>query len=327
MVENAMMSKKPSIKIASLLAFCLLALQCTGRQEARPVPIQFYLEDGVTRLTKGVPFNSVEGFPIDEHLGLIAYQYVGSGADSTSWELFTAANTSRDVRYYSEALRWIPTPDLYSPAGEGHMRFFAFGPRDAVTSVSAVSHAGPALTYTVPSTIADQRGLLVATSDELTYPPLLQELNVSLSLKHVLSGVRFVVGKPSILMSVTVSGVYDQGVYYMNRDRWSSLSKSSTTPSFSITISDYDEDMVAILSPYYRTAPKLTLMMLPQRLPAGAKITFRVRNEYGNVVQETYDIAGFQWEKGKVVTYLIRRGAEGILVFDEFPVFEEETDW
>lgn len=133
-----MMSKKPSINIASHLAFCLPAFQCTGRQKELSVPIQFYLEDGVTRLTKGGPFNSVEGFSIDEHLGLIAYQYVGSGADSTSWELFTAANTSRD------------------------MRFFAFGPRDAVTSVPTVAHAGPALTYTVPSTIADQRGLLVA---------------------------------------------------------------------------------------------------------------------------------------------------------------------
>ena len=289
------------------MAFCLLALQCAGRLEDVPPSIQFYLEDGITHVTKGVPYTG--GFPLDKKLELIAYQYDSPGILPSAWNLYTEEDDGRPMAYDSDAGRWLPTPDLYFPgSGEGFLRFFAFGPYDPdseeepVTGISAKEGAAPKLSYRVPSAIAHQTGLLVADSQERYYPPRLEAMSVPLSLRHVLSGVRFAVYKEFKLISVTVSGVYDQGVYDMYSGSWSEYGKFTETPSYTIVIDDYAEDMVPLGAEYDQTAPRFTLMMIPQRLPAEARISVQLEGEDDPRI---IDVSGQLWEKGKLVTYII----------------------
>lgn len=343
------------VRILPIMAFCLLALQCAGRQDVSQ-PIQFYMEAGrsiltkstgsllygpiaippvgeqqdtlwlaalvqemsVDIFTKGVPYSSSSGFPVDKQLGLIAYRYDSFGAAPSAWDIYTEEDDGRPMAYDSDAGRWFPTPDLYYPgSGEGFLRFFAFGPfypdseEEPVTGISAEDGAAPTLSFTVPSDIADQKGLLVATPDERYYPPRLEAMNVPLSLSHVLSGVRFAVANTYELVSVTVSGVYDQGEYNMYSGSWSGnrYGKSTETPSYTINVDDYAEDMVPFNAAYDQTAPRFTLMMIPQRLPAGARVTVQLE---GEVDPHVIDVGGQLWEKGKLVTYIIA---------DDFSVF------
>lgn len=312
------------LRILPILAFCLLALQCTGRHEDVSPTIQFYLDGGIAHVTKGVPYSSSSGFPVDEQLGLIAYQYDSPGTLPSGWVLYTEANTSRTVLYNADVHRWIPTPELYYPSGQGYVRFFAFGPKDEyVTGISAANHAEPSLSYTVPSDIADQKGLLVATPDAQEYPPRLESMSVPLTLQHVLSGVRFAVYSVFELVSITVSGVCDQGQYDMYSGSWRGYDKSVATPSYTIEINDYAEDMEVMSASYYRTARKFTLMMIPQRLPEGARITYYLANDANN--PHVIDVSGQLWEKGKEVTYIIAdEQAEFQVIVEDYPANTEE---
>ena len=268
-------------------------------------------------LTKGVPYSSATGFPTDKNLGVIAYTYDSEGASFSLWELYTEEDDSWPLRYSVETGRWLPTPDLYYPSVEGYVRFFAFGPREEnltdenVTGISAEKHSAPALSYTVPSAIEDQRGLLVASPEPRQYPYRLQDLSVPLRLEHVLSGVRFAVDYLHNLISVTVSGVYDQGKYYMASESWGEHRKSIVVnpgPSYFIgpfnpaSSSYYESDMERVSSILYRVASKYTLMMIPQYLPDGAKITVQLE---GEASPRVLNVSGQLWEKGKIVTYLI----------------------
>ena len=356
----------------SLIACCLLALQCTGRQEEGvPQPIQFHLEDVVTHLTKGdvvmeptalfpegeqvdtlwiaaisedmtpgsnktkgVPFNATEGFPQNLDLGLVAYQYAIEDADSTSWTLFTAVNDSRLVRYYPDTGRWIPTPGLYYPSGDGYARFFVFGPRDgSVTGVVAADHSGPVLSYTVPSAIADQRGLMVASPEQRHFPSGLAYLSVPLSLNHALSGVSFAIDNSYKLVSITVSGVYDQGVYYIASERWGGRGKSivaASGPSYFIGPFDYTDpsyygsDMERATAILDRLTSKYTLMMIPQHVPEGATVTVQIA---GEARPRVLDISGQLWEKGKLVTYLIAYDRISLLGMPTEDLIEEDGSY
>ncbi len=349
------------VRNISLIACCLLALQCTGRQEGMPQPIQFYLDQDFAQatksslvleptpifpegeqmdtlwiaavardmkteenLTKGVPYNSVTGFPTDKNLGVIAYTYEDEGASSSLWELYTEDDNSRTTSYVSDTGRWIPSPDLYYPSGEGYMRFFAFGPKDAsITGVSASAGAGPTLSYTVPDytdpdNIFNQHGLLVATPDEQSYPPNLGTISVPLNMTHVLSGVRFAVDNVLKLISIEVSGVYDQGKYDVLGGSWSNFNKSGGgSPSYNISISNYGTDMVVWNAVMDAPAPKHTLMMVPQLLPAGARITVQLD---GEATPRVFNVAGQIWEKGKEVTYIVvaRREYVSLLTAEEW---------
>ena len=256
-------------------------------------------------LTKGVPCSSITGFPTDKNLGVIAYTYEDEGASSSLWELYTEDDNSRTTSYVSDTGRWIPSPDLYYPSGDGYIRFFAFGPKDAsVTGVSAGDGAGPTLSYTVPASIANQHGLLVATPDEQRYPPSrLDQQNVLLNMTHVLSGVRFALDIPQQLVSIEVSGVYNEGEYDVLGGSWSNFSKSGgVSPTYTISISDYRVDMVPVNALLARTAPEHTLMMIPQRLPAEARITVRLNSE---VTPRVINVSGQKWWKGKKTTYIL----------------------
>ena len=353
--------------VAILLFCLLALAGCTGGQDNTPRAVQFYLEEDGTPFTKGaasvvleptavfpegerqdtlwvaavsremrtgdvptkgIPYNATEGFPTEGTLGLMAYTYATHGADTTSWTLYTASNDSRTVCYVPEASRWIPAPDLFYPTEEGYIRFFAFGPKDAqVTGVSARDHAGPALSYTAPADLAAQRGLLVAAPDQRPCPPGLLEMGVPLDLQHVLSGVRFAVSNRLKLVSVSVSGVYDQGVYYVVRGRWNTLGKSVTTPSWPISISNYAEDMVAGTAAFDCVAPRFTLLMIPQRLPTGATVSVRVQKEDLSYLNYNIDVGGQLWEKGKLTQYVIAdiKMYFGINVND-YPSFDP-LDW
>ena len=346
--------------IISLIGYCLLALQCTGRQEAIQQPIQFYLEQdfaqitksslkleptalfpeggqvdtlwiaAVSReiktedtLTKGIPYNSSTGFPLDGELGLIAYQYDEHGDSVEDWTVYTEEDGCSPMTYVSDTGRWIPTPDLYYPGGEGFLRFFAFGPNDlSVTGISAGDEAGPVISYAVPAAVANQRGFLVSRSVERGLPPRMEYLNVPLRMSHVLSGVRFAVGLSIDVVSFTVSGVYDQGDYDMLDGAWDTLDKIIPARTYTISITNYATDMVPIDEYLARTAPEHTMMMIPQRLPEGARISVQLE---GEALPRVINVSGQLWEKGKETTYILMdQWANFSIIVGDYPSNTED---
>ncbi len=347
---------------------CLLALQCTRVEPTGPTPVQFFLDESPVQFTKspeeqamnptavfsegeqrdtlwvaavsgdcGSGYGLTKGTPhttanFTANLGLVGYTYSSQSqqTDTTRWTLYPGA--SGQTLSQSASGRWVPTTDLYYPSTEGFIRFFAYGPQDDA-SITPASGNAPVLSYTVPSAIADQNGLLVAAPDPIQTPPQLQDMCVPLTMQHVLSGVRFAIDNSENfrLASVTVSGVYNRGNYNMLNGEWSGQ-KPVDSPTYTITIpsesySTYMEGDGA----YDRLKSAYTLMMIPQTLPSTARISVTLvdtnaRDDTDYNTSFTVDIRDQVWQKGKLTTYIIAHDKDNLLVIrGMLPDFTEES--
>lgn len=271
--------------------------------------------------TKGAPYSAASGFPTTSNFGLCAYIYDDEDDPVSSKTLYTAGLSPwRTVSYNDVSARWLPSGGLDWPLTSRYMDFYAFAPLDNVSSVSASDGNLPAFSYTVPSAIEDQHGLLVASSTGRSANPQMREYSVPLGFHHVLSGVRFMVASTLLINSITVSGVYDQGAYDMEDASWSGRDKSVTTPSYRI-----DSPSTTVVEGFRYVDADNILMMIPQTLPSGATITIWIA---GEETARVLNVNGQQWRAGKLVTYIIAKEGRFALLGDTEGYPEDDgSDW
>lgn len=212
----------------------------------------------------------------------------------------------------SEPLLW--------PAN-GNVRFFAFAPlNEDLTKPFALSGAGaigsPTITYTVPDKIADQYDLMAACTDA-TSPA------VELEFRHILTAVKVVTAKdmiPGTITKVTFSGIPNKGTYTpgtgVDKDKWvidKTLKGASYTVERNVTIEGgyqgsgdnvvgTDEGGKEVIG----ETDNLTLLMIPQTLPEGAKLEVTFEEALsGKVYTLSADLRGKTWPAGKILTYSI----------------------
>lgn len=278
-----------------------------------------------TPATKGVPFSGIT-YPVDKSFGLIVRTYETSGGEVESeWAVYpptTDSNpksirTDKDVSRSEHSSKWVPTPRLRWPGGNGYVRFFAYAPftdddvnkiddliDDSYLSVSG-NNAFPKLSYTVPQQIDKQVDLLVAASREFEADPDIDDIDVALAFQHALTGIRFRVGSGLSLKSVKVEKVKNSGSLILSSSAisWSDLSGEA----------DYSLTSPALTSDAHDRAYKLTggaqtLLLMPQTLGENAKIIAEVEASFNgsNIPYKVEaSIAGNEWKPGKMVTYTI----------------------
>lgn len=123
---------------------------------------------------------------------------------------------------------------------------------------------------------------------------------VPLTFRHALTAVRFVCGddmRPGTIRRITLKEVCTSGVYDLGAAQWSSVDNPSAF------VQELDTPTEGTADVPLTTGPQ-TFMMLPQTLPAGAKIEI-LFNDGTEDHLLTASIGCTLWPMGKTVTYRI----------------------
>ena len=287
--------------------------------------------DGV--VTRGTPITK-DNFPTSFGLSAICYTGTWSDTDADNWPV----NFAYNLKVEKGGTAWhVAGDEKLNWVGSGNIKFYAYLPYS--TNESGIVHSSqsakgvPALTYTVPTEVAKQPDLMVATADcggNGTGDAINSAGHVTLTFKHVLTAINIKAGKNMLagkITSVSISGVHGKGSYKMGDTKWT---MDATTPPATYTATlKKDGENEGIDLPVDKGGNKdniytgsgtsiivdneCTFMMLPQTLPDNAKLTVQFTDSLTKTERTlTADLKGSTWGIGKKVTYSI--SSKGILV-------------
>lgn len=283
-----------------IFGFCLNA--CTdrvGSDEASSADA-IQLTTSIGKSTRGTPVTSTTQMM---DMGVFAH-YTGSA----SWsEMGTGVvpNRMTNQKWTQNAGTWSTA----SPVKWGEdvsiadkFTFFAYSPYASATNGISVSKSTgtPELNYTVPSSFANQPDLMIAVAKDKH--PIGGK--VSLSYQHALTCLAFeVVGNGQTITGVKVQGVATSGTLTWNADGtpyWKTVGAATSTYIAGVKpggVSAQETPTNLLTSDGY-------LMMIPQTLPANAKLVVTI-----NGVDKTFNLTGV-WTPGKIITYKIDSNLE-----------------
>ena len=158
----------------------------------------------------------------------------------------------------------------------------------------------PSVDFTAPTDIANQIDLMTASTQDITYTSTGGGSHVvPLTFYHSLTAIRFGVGSnlswAKTIKSVEFQGVYSKGRYDIKTKTWSNQSATQNYKLDNIGVSTSEAVNNVILKDGH------TFLMVPQTLPAGAKIVVTFSD--GNSI--TAKIEGKKWKPGTTKTYMI----------------------
>lgn len=213
---------------------------------------------------------------------------------------------------------WSTDQIYYWPGADHSFQFYAWAPTDAGGLTTPSSPQEKSLAYTVPEAAADQKDIVVATTDEIQGD---NNAAVPLTFKHICTAVRFAVGsqmQPGQIKSVALKGVKNAGTYDMAADNWS---LGDATVNFSQTLNKETTGTEANGDAI--TTSEGTFMMLPQTLPAGATVEVVFVNANNEDRTLTASIGNTEWKMGTTVTYKLSITPEYELEFVSQPEMQD----
>ncbi|MDE6771517.1 MAG: fimbrillin family protein, partial [Muribaculaceae bacterium] len=239
--------------------------------------------------TRGSKLENVEAFvKTYTSFGLSGICYSGEASDDVSGQ---PVNLVNNVRITKKGTYWETPEPIYWP-GSGRMRFFAYAPYPSAEEGLSVSGSkgAPVLTFEVKDKVAEQTDLLTAVKDV----PGNGGGAINLEFGHALSAIQFKTGDAMLggkVKSVTLSGVGNKGTHVIGSGVWTVSGSGSYVieKEGDYVIKDKDneageedrkdnhytdKDQV-----YSGVDDNLTLFMIPQTLPEGAKLTMGCTDE------------------------------------------------
>lgn len=267
-----------------------IAVKIQGRPDS--LYIHTVVSDRVSSESRGVPVASLSDYG---SFGVFAHLYSGAW-EQASPTLSSPYMNDIKVTEGSDGI-WNPQGLYYWPAKGHNIRFFAYAPH----GTAAYSGETGNITYTVPAEVTDQPDLLAACSGE--YAGGDAHSAVPLAFRHILTAVKFSTGDgmlPGKITRITLRGVHGAGEYDFTAAAWQLTSRHDFTFTQPLESQLDGTPDVPI------TTPAATFMMMPQTLPAGAKITLEFTDNISGVKNTiSADISGTVWEQGKTVEYLL----------------------
>ena len=255
-------------------------------------------------------YRSADSTPLQgDPIAVWAYNMPAAGSAVSAWLVDGGSPSPVQASYNSSSGKWVSSVSFNTSkrAASYYTRWFAVAPWAAIgggATVSTLTNGqAPVLSYTVPSTVSAQHDLMVATPTAAR--AIDDNSDIPLEFQHVLTGVRIKAPIGASVTSVSISGVYDSATLSLNASEleWTSLTKSCATPSFTANVSSASFWDTASDTKYQFLKDGGTFLMLPQWLPAGAKIVITVDD---TTVEA--DLSGHEWKMGKLVTYRIKGG-------------------
>lgn len=267
--------------------------------------------EGGAAATRGVPVTSLEtydSFHVQAHC-------TDNGTPVSQFYMDDNATKS-------DGTVWSTSQVRYWPGENRTLQFFAWAPANAAFTATPGSPESTTFEYEVPALAADQKDIVVATTDPYVGN---YEQQVPLTFKHILTAVKFETGsqmQPGTIKSVALKGVKKSGTYTAfptgntGEGTWTlNDATADYTQELNKTTTGAETDGTAV------TTKEGTFMMLPQTLPDGAEV--EVVFQDGTSGQErtmSASIAGTQWPQGKTVTYKLSITPEY-----EFKLSDERT--
>lgn len=250
--------------------------------------------EGGAAATRGVPVTSLEtygSFHVQAHC-------TDNGAPVSQFYMDDNATNS-------DGTVWSTSQVRYWPGENRTLQFFAWAPANAAFTATPGSPESTTFEYEVPALAADQKDIVVATTDPYVGN---YEQQVPLTFKHILTAVKFETGsqmQPGTIKSVALKGVKKSGTY----TAFPTGNTGEGTWTLNDATADYTQELNKTTTGTETngtpvTAEEGTFMMLPQTLPDGAEV--EVVFQDGTSGQErtmSASIAGTQWPQGKTVTY------------------------
>ena len=233
-------------------------------------------------------------------------------------QFYMNTNASKVAASVGTGAIWSTEQIYYWPGADHSFQFYAWAPTDAGGLTTPSSPQEKSLAYTVPEAAADQKDIVVATTDEIQGD---NNAAVPLTFKHICTAVRFAVGsqmQPGQIKSVALKGVKNAGTYNMANGAWT---LGDATADFSQTLdkettgNEGNGDEI--------TSAEGTFMMLPQILPADAMIKVVFTNASGVDRTLTASIGDTQWTMGTTVTYKLSITPEYELEFVSQPEVQD----
>lgn len=263
--------------------------------------------EGGTAATRGVPVTSLEtygAFHVQAHC-------TDNGTPVSQFYMDDNATTS-------DGTVWSTSQVRYWPGENRTLQFFAWAPAEAAFTATPGSPESTTLEYTVPTTVTDQKDVVVATTEEIAGNA---NTTQPLTFRHICTAVKFKVGdqmQAGTIKKITISGVHNSGAYDMASDSWQ---LGSNTTAFSI---EQDIEMTGNESGSMITDGENTFMMLPQELPAGAKVEIIFHDSQAGTDRTfSASIGGMTWPQGKTVTYKLSITPEYELEFISEPELQD----
>lgn len=233
-------------------------------------------------------------------------------------QFYMDTNASNSAASVGTGAIWS-TEQIYYWPGAGHsFQFYAWAPTDADGLVTPTTPETKTLAYTVPEAAADQKDIVVATTNEIQGD---NNAAVPLSFKHICTAVRFAVGsqmQPGSIKSVALKDVKNAGTYDMATGNWflgDATVDFSQTLNKETTGTETNGDAI--------TSPNSTFMMLPQTLPAGAMVEVVFVNANNEERTLTASIGNTEWKMGTTVTYKLSITPEYELKFVSQPEVQD----
>lgn len=266
-----------------LPAAALLALLFSCRRESLHEEASGPLRFAVTEAAPD--WSTKASTPLDgAPISVWAYNMPATDSPVGAW-LLDGGSPSAVTASYSGSY-WKPASSIpFNSSGRAaswYARWFAVAPQPAagngITLGGIAAGTAPTLSFTVPAAAASQPDLVAAVTEPIAIG---RKEVVPLAFRHVLTGIRLVTDATANLTAATLSGVYGSASLNLLTKEWSGHAG----------VGSYDFDF---------TSPSPTLMMLPQWLPAGAKLSYTID---GITVEA--DLSGHEWKMGKLVTYRI----------------------
>ena len=188
-------------------------------------------------------------------------------------------------------------------------RIFAFYP---VRDNYKVDGSTQTMSYTVPEEATEQCDLLFASYERLWGTTGQEQVDsLHLTFNHLLTAVRFKVGRQELPMSVIkrieISGIHDQGSFDCNTNSWTvNSSTGSATATLDFNVTGMSNTII--------NSGENTFMLMPQTLPSGAKVTVYYTDNSQEEQKFTAMLSSSThttvWQPGKSITYTLMTQAE-----------------
>lgn len=285
-------------------------------------------QGGSDAATRGVQIGSEGEF--HDSFGLSAICYTGSfPADGAAGGLTT--NFAHDIEMVRTASGTWDGKKLYRP-GSGRLRFFAYAPHSsderlggALRQLPQGDGGLPRIVYTVPLKTADQLDIMAATADCAGSG----SAPVELKFGHVLTSVTVKTGDAMLGGTVTkveFSGVWRTGTHVIGSGSWSDHRDTGTfTVENEVELPGQSDENAYTKPGTPLVDGNLTLLMLPQTLPADAALKVFFTDDLTGMERTlTASLGGKEWPAGRRVSYSI--SSTGIVIEPTVEIVTSEPE-
>ena len=295
---------------------------------AKPLYLHPVVQDGIhiwskqgTPITRsGAPIEDVEqervvqtrGSMKDKLSDYSSFNVSAVNTQDNNESLFFGYQKTASVTSNSTTTWHVPDGINCWPVAPATLSFYAYAPDNSMVTVESGDDAAGVKTvhYKATTPVTDQPDLIVSSAAE-SRPSNAKPTAVNLPFYHALTAVTFSVDAammPGTLTKVELVNVNTEGDCTMTASATPSFSWSNQkTPS---TFS-FDFNQPVGSSAVTLTSGEKTLMMVPQTLPADAKVnfTFTLNNGVSQTLSAPIGGNGKTWEAGKSIIYKLSTNA------------------